>query len=202
MVVKAVCSHCQQPYLGRNCPCQQGRKTPRLECECGKPATAVWVDDFGEWPLCSRCLALEQDEFAPLPIRPTVSDLLQGRGTEFSLQDLIANSDLARCLTRREMQVASLAHLPDEEIGNFLFISTRTVRWHLQNIRRKLGVSERAEILSTLHRSYLTGSQSPQLSWDLLETSPVQGRLLTVKISVPVKQLRRLIRQILLEFEN
>jgi len=201
VVIKAVCSCCQQPYLGRNCPCQQGRKAPRLECECGKPAAAVWVDDFGEWPLCSRCLSLEQDEFSPLPLPRKAPELLPERETDFSLRDLIAGSDLARSLTRREMQVASLAHLSDEEIGNHLFISTRTVRWHLHNIRRKLKVSERGEILSTLHRSYLSGSQSPQLSWDLLETSPVQGRLLTVKISIPLEQLQRLVRR-LLEYDR
>jgi two-component system response regulator NreC len=50
-------------------------------------------------------------------------------------------------LTDRELDVLRLAAqgLTNKQIGNVLFISSRTVQGHLQNIYQKLGVSSRAE---------------------------------------------------------
>jgi len=51
-------------------------------------------------------------------------------------------------LTRRELEVAYLVSegLTDREIASRLFIAKRTVEWHLEQIRDKLGFDNRARI--------------------------------------------------------
>ncbi|MCB1718595.1 MAG: helix-turn-helix transcriptional regulator [Candidatus Competibacteraceae bacterium] len=54
---------------------------------------------------------------------------------------------LAEPLTAREEQILALLtqRLRDKEIAARLFISNQTVNFHLKNIYRKLGVSNRRE---------------------------------------------------------
>ena len=64
-------------------------------------------------------------------------------------------SDLQRLgLTDREVEV--LRHLADgrsnKQIGQRLFISTKTVSVHVSNILAKLGVASRGEAAATAHR--------------------------------------------------
>jgi DNA-binding CsgD family transcriptional regulator len=60
--------------------------------------------------------------------------------------------DTRRRLTSNEEQIARLARegLTDREIGNRLFISSRTVEWHLRNVYAKLGIRSRMELHNAL----------------------------------------------------
>lgn len=58
-------------------------------------------------------------------------------------------------LTAQERQVARLARdgLSNPEIGARLFLSRRTVEWHLHKVFGKLGIRSRRELASALSRS-------------------------------------------------
>ena len=63
-------------------------------------------------------------------------------------------------LTAQERQIALLAAdgLSNPEIGAQLFLSPRTVEWHLHNVFRKLGIRSRRELADVL------GSSASQLA--------------------------------------
>jgi DNA-binding CsgD family transcriptional regulator len=58
-------------------------------------------------------------------------------------------------LTPQERQIARLARdgLSNPEIGSMLFLSPRTVEWHLHNVFTKLGISSRAKLREALPES-------------------------------------------------
>jgi DNA-binding CsgD family transcriptional regulator len=58
-------------------------------------------------------------------------------------------------LTAQELQIARLARdgLSTPEIGARLFLSPRTVEWHLHKVFTKLGIRSRQELSRALPRS-------------------------------------------------
>jgi DNA-binding CsgD family transcriptional regulator len=62
-------------------------------------------------------------------------------------------------LTAQERQIARLARdgLSNPEIGARLFLSPRTVEWHLRNVFNKLGIRSRRELAGALPSSALDG---------------------------------------------
>jgi len=83
---------------------------------------------------------------------------------ERARQELTATGETARRrvvdtldeLTAQEAQIARLAgeRLTNPEIGTQLFLSPRTVEWHLRKVFTKLGVSSRRELVTALARSH------------------------------------------------
>jgi DNA-binding CsgD family transcriptional regulator len=58
-------------------------------------------------------------------------------------------------LTAQERQIAELARdgLSNPEIGARMFLSPRTVEWHLRHVFTKLGIKSRRDLASALPRS-------------------------------------------------
>jgi DNA-binding CsgD family transcriptional regulator len=82
---------------------------------------------------------------------------------ERTRQDLLADGEKVHTelvdnideLTAQERQIAQLARdgLSNPEIGTRLFLSPRTVEWHLRKVFTKLGIRSRRELANTLASS-------------------------------------------------
>jgi ATP/maltotriose-dependent transcriptional regulator MalT len=113
---------------------------------------------FGEWLRREgrRVEAREQLRLA--------EDMLEAIGMEAfaerTRRELLATGEKARRrsdetradLTAQELQIARLARdgLSNAEIGTQLFLSARTVEWHLRKVFAKLGISSRKQLQGTL----------------------------------------------------
>ncbi len=150
-MIKEHCPDCNSIYIGDTCPCRKGKKSRKLECECGKPAKEIYTDKLGEWPLCKECLTLELDEFAPLPL-PNYHDEYQEEPLTPASGNKSQDDGNPLDLSEREEQIAKLADRSDEEIAKQLFISIDTVKTHFKKIRKKLGIRSRYEIPYVLDR--------------------------------------------------
>ncbi len=64
-------------------------------------------------------------------------------------------AELRDVLTGQERQIAHLASegLTSKDVGAQLFLSHRTVEWHLHNVFTKLGISSRKELNDALTSS-------------------------------------------------
>jgi ATP/maltotriose-dependent transcriptional regulator MalT len=98
---------------------------------------------------------------------PTAHELFAGMGMEAfgerAHRELVATGEKVRKrnaetrdeLTPQEWQIARLARdgLSNPEIGARLFLSPRTVEWHLRKVFSKLGISSRRELADALPSS-------------------------------------------------
>jgi DNA-binding CsgD family transcriptional regulator len=119
---------------------------------------------YGEW------LRRERRRLDAREQLRTAHDLLSAMGMEAfaarAARELLATGETARKravetsgqLTAQEAQIARLARdgLSNSEIGARLFISPRTVQYHLHKVFAKLEISSRTE----LHRALPDGSQA------------------------------------------
>ncbi|MGA8466742.1 MAG: helix-turn-helix transcriptional regulator, partial [Trebonia sp.] len=97
----------------------------------------------------------------------TAHDMLAAIGmdtfAERAQRELVATGERVRkrsvetvtTLTAQEAYIAQLARdgLTNPEIGTRLFLSARTVEWHLRKIFTKLGISSRRELRTALAQS-------------------------------------------------
>jgi len=150
-MIKEHCPDCNSIYIGDTCPCRKGKKSRKLECECGKPAKEIYTDKLGEWPLCKECLTLELDEFAPLPL-PNYHDEYQEEPLTPASGNKSQDDGYPLDLLQREAQIGKLADRSDEEIAKRLSISIDSANTHFKKIRKKLGIRSRYEIPYVLDR--------------------------------------------------
>jgi DNA-binding CsgD family transcriptional regulator len=94
----------------------------------------------------------------------TAHEMLAGIGMAFFAEragnELLATGERVRSrtpetrddLTPQERQIAMLARdgLSNPEIGGRMFLSPRTVEWHLRKVFTKLGISSRRELINAL----------------------------------------------------
>jgi DNA-binding CsgD family transcriptional regulator len=113
---------------------------------------------YGEW------LRRERRRLDAREQLRTAHDLLSAMGMEAfaerAARELLATGETVRKrtvdtldeLTAQEAQIARLAgdRHTNPEIGAQLFISPRTVEWHLRNVFTKLGISSRTELRNVL----------------------------------------------------
>jgi len=130
----------------------------RLERSRVRPALARAHLLYGEW------LRREKRRVDARAQLRTAHDMLSEMGIEAfaerARRELLATGAKARKrtvatrddLTAHERQIARLAaeRLTNAEIGAQLFLSPRTVEWHLRKVFLKLGVSSRRELRSAL----------------------------------------------------
>jgi len=132
--------------------CVEKVKKPRkLECECGKPAKEIYTDRLGEWPLCKECLALELDEFAPLPL-PNYHDeyqeesLTSSRGIRFRTMEILLTY---QCVKNRSPGLLTSAMKKLHSSSSYMI---ETVKSHFKSIRKKPGIRSKYEIPYVLDR--------------------------------------------------
>jgi DNA-binding CsgD family transcriptional regulator len=113
---------------------------------------------YGEWLRRQPRRAEARDQLR------TAHEMFSAMGTEAfagrARRELQATGEAARgagatpttVLTAQEAKIASLASegLSNPEIGLRLFISARTVEWHLRNVFTKLGIGSRRELARAL----------------------------------------------------
>jgi DNA-binding CsgD family transcriptional regulator len=117
---------------------------------------------YGEWLRRERRRADAREQLR------TARDMFEAMGMEAFAdragRELQATGETARKrteverterLTAQEMQVARLARdgLSNPEIGGRLFLSSRTVQYHLRNVFAKLDISSRSQLVDALPES-------------------------------------------------
>ncbi|MEU8793657.1 AAA family ATPase [Streptomyces sp. NPDC048643] len=116
---------------------------------------------YGEW--LRRHMRRKESRNELLSAYQTFSKIGAEGFAERAHRELLATGETARKrtvatttdFTSQETQIAKLAQsgYTNREIADYLFISPRTVEWHLSNIFAKLGVSSRRQLRSALSPS-------------------------------------------------
>jgi DNA-binding CsgD family transcriptional regulator len=133
-----------------------GRTVARMELARAHLLYGEWLRREGSRIEARRQLRMAQEVF---------EEMRAGVFAERASRELLATGETARRrtvetrfdLTAQEEQIARLAGdgRTNTEIGTELFISPRTVEWHLRKVFPKLGISSRRELrvaLPGLHR--------------------------------------------------
>lgn len=141
-VIKEHCPDCDRIYLGARCRCHLSKRVRVPRCDCGEKAVEVLLDDLGEWPLCRRCLALSQ---APAGQEPPAEAEQQVDATSSNPGGVVLEPPPLN-LTRRQYQIAQMAHLSNHQIADRLSLSRDTVKTHISLILKKLGARSRHQI--------------------------------------------------------
>ena len=116
---------------------------------------------YGEW---LRCAARRGDAREQLQIaHMMLSDMGMEAFAERARKELLATGEKARKrtvqtrddLTAQERQIAEFARegLSNPEIGARVFLSPRTVEWHLRKVFGVLGIRSRHELVGALAAS-------------------------------------------------
>lgn len=101
----------------------------------------------------------------PLDLPSTVRQVVEGtvyhprgRGADGAIGGVPQTAAQASGLTERELSILKLVAegLSNLEIANRLFVTEQTVKFHLSNIYRKLGVANRTEATRYAYRNGLT----------------------------------------------
>jgi DNA-binding NarL/FixJ family response regulator len=101
----------------------------------------------------------------PLDLPSTVRQVVEGtvyhprgRGVDGAMGGVPQTAAQASGLTERELSILKLVAegLSNLEIANRLFVTEQTVKFHLSNIYRKLGVANRTEATRYAYRNGLT----------------------------------------------
>ena len=101
----------------------------------------------------------------PLDLPSTVRQVVEGtvyhprgRGVDGAIGGVPQTAAQASGLTERELSILKLVAegLSNLEIANRLFVTEQTVKFHLSNIYRKLGVANRTEATRYAYRNGLT----------------------------------------------
>ncbi|HEU5252442.1 MAG TPA: PAS domain-containing protein [Solirubrobacterales bacterium] len=106
----------------------------------------------------SRAELTADAEGRPLRLTGTVQDVTELRASAEARDRTAAgrSDNLAKSLTTRQLEILALVAegLGNAEIGDRLYLSESTVKWHIRKILRALGVSNRAQAVAR----YLSGS--------------------------------------------
>jgi DNA-binding CsgD family transcriptional regulator len=141
--------------------CAKGRARDRYECRYGGRRSVAAPDQaglYGEW---LRRENRRIDARAQLRAAYELSVTIGMEAfAERARGELVATGERVRKrtaetrdeLTAQERQVARLARdgLSNPEIGARLFLSPRTVEWHLHKVFAKLGIRSRRELAKAL----------------------------------------------------
>ena len=130
------------------------RRWPRTRRHRGRP-----IAPAPNWPTASTCAARRRRVDAREHLRAALAafeELGAVPWAERAAQELRASGETARRrdvstatdLTAQERQVAALVRqgLSNRDVAAQLFVSPRTVDFHLRNVFAKLGVTSRAEL--------------------------------------------------------
>jgi DNA-binding CsgD family transcriptional regulator len=116
----------------------------------------LFTSIFVEFPFCAGACAT--GHAAAVPAAPTV-------GVRRSGMTMTSYFPMADALTSREREITSLASvgLSNKEVAQHLNISEATVKIHLHNIFRKLGVNNRTALAARYRASRQANGHADEL---------------------------------------
>ena len=80
---------------------------------------------------------------------------------EYISEYLAAHADNELTAQERQIALMALEGLTNSEIGARLFLSTRTIEWHLRKVFAKLSISSRRQLRDALSATGTALNQAP-----------------------------------------